>query len=169
MKQRIAEIIERENLTSAKFATLIGIQPSAVSHILSGRNNASLDVAQKILNTFRTINPDWLILGVGNMYRESHKSTDKQNIESNNPLFKPQMPSLFPENPTSHTEYLKENKLNHIEKNPDLKPKPESQNISGPFTEKKEIPQVTPVQEKKIRNIIIYYTDNTFEEFKAQV
>ena len=41
---RITQIMEREGLTSSKFAEAIGIQRSAMSHILNGRNNVSLDV-----------------------------------------------------------------------------------------------------------------------------
>jgi transcriptional regulator with XRE-family HTH domain len=175
MKNRIAEIIEKENLTSARFANQIGIQPSAVSHILSGRNNPSLDVAQKILNTYRTINPDWLILGVGTMYREVNKNFEKQVVESINPQFKPQMPSLFPEDPVIHTEYVKENGINSTERNVPTDVQPEK-HVSGTLSNEKhqnnELKQNTelitpiPMQQKKIRNVIIYYTDNTFEELK---
>ena len=46
---RITQIMEREGLTPSKFAEAIGIQRSAMSHILNGRNNVSLDVLIKIL------------------------------------------------------------------------------------------------------------------------
>ena len=36
---RITQIMDREGLTSSKFAEEIGIQRSAMSHILNGRNN----------------------------------------------------------------------------------------------------------------------------------
>ena len=49
---RITQIMEREGLTSSKFAEAIGIQRSAMSHILNGRNNVSLDVLIKILSKF---------------------------------------------------------------------------------------------------------------------
>ena len=44
---RITQIMEREGLTPSKFAEAIGIQRSAMSHILNGRNNVSLDVLIK--------------------------------------------------------------------------------------------------------------------------
>lgn len=68
-RQRIEKIISNENMTAKQFATEVGIQAGTISNILSGRNNPSLDVMQKILNRFRTLNSDWLILGVGSMYR----------------------------------------------------------------------------------------------------
>ena len=48
MKERIAQIIQKEDMTAAQFAEKIGISPSSLSHILSGRNNPSLEVVMKI-------------------------------------------------------------------------------------------------------------------------
>ena len=47
MKDRILAVMEHEGLTPSKFAEAIGIQRSAMSHIISGRNNPSLDVLIK--------------------------------------------------------------------------------------------------------------------------
>lgn len=66
---RITQIMEREGLTPSKFAEAIGIQRSAISHILNGRNNASLDVLIKILERFRYVDTDWLLFGKGEMER----------------------------------------------------------------------------------------------------
>ena len=67
MKDRIAHIIRAKNLTAAEFAVRLGIQPSNVSHLLSGRNNPSLDFVKKLKETFPEYNLDWLILGPGPM------------------------------------------------------------------------------------------------------
>src|ERR1035437_9611812 len=73
-KERIERIMLKEEMNSAVFAAEIGIQGSTLSHILNGRNNPSLDVLKKILNRFRTVSSDWLILGVGSMYRNEKQS-----------------------------------------------------------------------------------------------
>ena len=73
-KERIEKIMQLEEMNSAVFAAEIGIQGSTLSHILNGRNNPSLDVLKKILNRFRTVSSDWLILGVGSMYRSEKQS-----------------------------------------------------------------------------------------------
>jgi transcriptional regulator with XRE-family HTH domain len=67
MKDRIAHIIRAKNLTAAEFAVRLGIQPSNVSHLLSGRNNPSLDFVKKLKETFPEYNLDWIIMGVGPM------------------------------------------------------------------------------------------------------
>jgi transcriptional regulator with XRE-family HTH domain len=67
MKDRIAHIMRAKNLKASDFATMLGIQPSAVSHILAGRNKPSLEIVRKIKETFPEYNLDWIILGSGPM------------------------------------------------------------------------------------------------------
>lgn len=67
MKDRIAHIIRAKNLTAAEFALKLGIQPSNVSHLLSGRNNPSLDFVKKLKETFPEYNLDWIVFGNGPM------------------------------------------------------------------------------------------------------
>ena len=173
MKNRIAEIIEKEKLTSLKFANLIGIQPSAVSHILAGRNNPSMDVIQKILNTFRTINSDWLILGVGSMYRETGEISKRQSVEVKIAPNKPQMPSLFKDELENDTEYRKENEsttVQHFQS---------SQNQSATFeryTDNKnpeskhhETETKATLPKRIVKKMIIYYSDSTFEEYNMSL
>lgn len=69
METRINKLIGSENLTPTKFADIIGVQRSAISHILSGRNKPSFDLIQRILTKFPRINAEWLIVGKGEMYK----------------------------------------------------------------------------------------------------
>lgn len=70
-RQRLEQVIESEKMTAKQFAQEVGIQAGTISNILSGRNNPSLDVLQRVLNRFRALSSDWLILGVGPMYRQN--------------------------------------------------------------------------------------------------
>ena len=74
---RIEEIRNNHQLTSASFATKIGVQRSAMSHILSGRNKPSLDFLIKIHDAFDEVNLEWLILG-----RPSSLSKDSENLSN---------------------------------------------------------------------------------------
>lgn len=75
IKDRIQKFLEIENINPSKFAEEVGIQRSAISHILSGRNNPSLEVIQKILKRFSYINAEWLILGKGEMFKQEREPT----------------------------------------------------------------------------------------------
>lgn len=70
-RQRLEQVIDSEKMTAKQFAQEVGIQAGTISNILSGRNNPSLDVLQRVLNRFRTLSSDWLILGIGPMYRQN--------------------------------------------------------------------------------------------------
>lgn len=70
MKDRIIEFLRKENKTAIQFAAEIGVQPSSISHILSGRNNPSLDFVIKMLSKYPYISSDWLLFGKGNMFNQ---------------------------------------------------------------------------------------------------
>ena len=83
MKDRIAHIMRSKNLKSTDFASLLGIQPSGVSHILAGRNKPSLDFVKKVKETFPEYNLDWIIFGTGPMttsepYKEAFIEAQKE-------------------------------------------------------------------------------------------
>lgn len=76
MVNRILQILKEENLTASQFADAIDVQRSSMSHILSGRNNPSLDFVHKILKAFPSLNTDWLMFGKGSMYSVNNESTE---------------------------------------------------------------------------------------------
>lgn len=78
---RLRLILDKEGLTSSQFAKIIGYRPSSISHILSGRNKPGFDFIREILKKFDTINPEWLILGRGEMYKTTDNVID-DNRES---------------------------------------------------------------------------------------
>ena len=61
--ERIKRIISDSGLSNSSFADKIGVPRSSISHILSGRNNPSLDLIIKILRNFDDINADFLLKG----------------------------------------------------------------------------------------------------------
>lgn len=63
IKERLAHILRAKNLTATQFAEMMHIQPSNVSHLLSGRNKPSLDFLVKIKEIFPEYSFDWIILG----------------------------------------------------------------------------------------------------------
>lgn len=70
MKDRLLNLLELEQITPSRFADLIGVQRSSVSHVISGRNKPSFDFLQKTLKAFPGLKADWLMLGEGSMYEQ---------------------------------------------------------------------------------------------------
>lgn len=56
------------NMSAKQFASEIGVQPSGMSHILSGRNNPSLDFVMKVAKRFPQVSIEWLLFGKGSMF-----------------------------------------------------------------------------------------------------
>jgi transcriptional regulator with XRE-family HTH domain len=71
MKERLLEFLRKENKSSAQLAEEIGVQASGISHILSGRNNPSLDFVLKMLEKYQFLSTDWLLFGKGSMYKDA--------------------------------------------------------------------------------------------------
>lgn len=67
MKDRITQFLAKEGISPAEFADKIGVQRSSVSHVLNGRNYPSASFIQKMLISYKTLNPRWLLLGEGPM------------------------------------------------------------------------------------------------------
>ena len=69
-------------LSNSSFADKIGVPRSSISHILSGRNNPSLDLIIKILRNFDDINADFILKGeaLPPIDKDSKKDLDNKNM-----------------------------------------------------------------------------------------
>lgn len=63
MTDRLQVILQREGITAAKFASALGVQPSALSHLLSGRNKPSYDFITRFIMAYPAYNIEWLLVG----------------------------------------------------------------------------------------------------------
>lgn len=141
MRERIKMVMDREGLTPAKFAEEIGIQRSAMSHIMNGRNNPSLDVLVKILERFTYVDSDWLLFGKGNMIRNLIQN--EPDLFTNTPINLPEV-QVVPEN---RKEIRVDTPVNSV---------------------KQPVIERIIQEEKPSRNvskIMIFYSDNTFDTF----
>ncbi len=147
MKDRIKLIMDRENLTPARFADRLQINRAVISHILTGRNNPSLDVVTRILSEMDYINPEWLLNGKGTIYKAGVGAEAL-----------PKEPDLFHQDDRKHHETY----TNTEKPSETALPAPENRLQT---TDSKEVTvSKTPV--KEIAQIIVYYTDQTFETFR---
>ena len=69
MKEKLQELLDRENLRPGQLAERLDVNPASISHILKGRNKPGIEFLQKILRAFPKLNPDWLLLDSKQMYR----------------------------------------------------------------------------------------------------
>lgn len=144
MKDRILAFLQNENKSYAQFAEEIGVQPSGISHILSGRNNPSLDFVIKMLHKYPSLSADWLLFGRGPMHRYLSQ------------------PTLFDMEALSGS----------TEADFDDRP-PEVNSEASNASEGPESPSVEEIissekslnHQRKISRVLFFYSDKTFTEY----
>ena len=141
MKERLLEFLKAENKSSAQLAEEIGVQPSGISHILSGRNYPSLDFVLKMFEKYQFLSTDWLLFGKGSMYKDI------------------QMQTLFDET----TFVNKENDIKLL-KNESRKSEIEFQDVrKDEQTKDSAVP--TKNKTSIVEKIVWFYDNNIFEEY----
>ena len=71
--KRLKKLLEYYELSASALADKIGVQRSSISHLLSGRNNPSLDFVMRVQQHFPGISFEWLIKGKGKLGTVSEK------------------------------------------------------------------------------------------------
>lgn len=160
MKERIKEIIEAESLNSSKFAEVIGVQKSSISHILSGRNKPSLDIVLKVLRQFRTISSEWLLFGTGEMYKTAGTGSTTKKILEQKKLFEElaEEVEVREETRTSETKthQPEEEKIQET-----VKPK---QEINVQQTQN-PVSQIQTKSDDGVDKIVIFFSNRTFKDY----
>ncbi len=141
MNERIRQFLIAENKTSAQLAEEIGVQPSGISHILSGRNHPSLDFVLKVLEKYPFLSTDWLLFGRGSMYKEDKMQT----------LFDVEVAE-----PTENESLKRESMVHNPEDGQD---NVKNSNLLGKFSSKVNSGAV------EVERIVWFYNDNSFEEY----
>lgn len=141
IKDRIAHIIRAKNLTATQFAEMMQIQPSNVSHLLSGRNKPSLDFLIKLKDVFPEYSFDWIILGKKPITLSERTQSVKEELQNNDQF------------PIVETSSNFGDIFSVAEKS--------DQDTINTITETKM------EQSKQVKQIVYIYDDNTFEIYSS--
>ena len=76
LRDRINEVRDHYRLSNRGFAEAIGAKPAATNNYLNGTKEPSLEFVDKILSTYVDVSAEWLLRGVGSMFKED-KPTDE--------------------------------------------------------------------------------------------
>lgn len=142
MKEKLNILLREKGHTATSLARLLEIQPSAISHILSGRNKPSFDLVVKILRLFPDINPDWLLLDGSTIFRSAPSSDSS-------------MSSVTPATFSSSTELRFDEELNTESTARENSEKNAHSSIFQNFVR----------GGKRIERVIILYSDRSFESY----
>lgn len=75
MEERIRQIIEYYNISIRQFEQKISVSDGLIHKALARKSGLKSDTLAKILDIFPQVNPDWLLLGKGEMLRVSSPET----------------------------------------------------------------------------------------------
>ncbi len=143
---RFKMLMDREQLTAGAFADKIGVSGATISHILSGRNRyPSAEVMLKLTDSYQGLNLNWLLTGQGDPGIDMGSG------------------SLLPETPASSTPEMSMPASQLDENVTDSTKDADAQKYRKDFG-------LTPtaadkVLKRKIREIRVFYDDNTYETF----
>ncbi|MBP6429383.1 MAG: helix-turn-helix domain-containing protein [Bacteroidales bacterium] len=197
MQERILLLMKSFGMNPTEFADEIGVQRSSISHILSGRNNPSLDLVTKILNRFPEIDSNWLVLGKGSLVVKSEEKSEKiENNETSKPsnnLFEQDSNDLFSDNQSNNSSKGDKNTIDELQRkieilekrsaeketqstilennviNRDIDVAREKVEVKNREDERVDIIQkadssLNSNSNKHIKKVIIFYSDNSYEE-----
>lgn len=85
INSRILQIIDYLGKTRYKIAQETGVSEAVLNNIDKGKNKASIDVIEKILNNYSVIDPMWLITGQGSMLKSNQDVPVNKSNEDKDP------------------------------------------------------------------------------------
>ncbi len=175
-----------KNITAKQFAEEIGIQPSGMSHIMSGRNNPSLDFVSKVIRRYPEIDANWLLMGKGEMYsgvKDGGVGMIKEETvqESAPTLFSVDAMPPAPSSSLSTPSVAESNSVfaTEMDNNPSRVEKKESRESSGEWElqslhdnvdmerhQERDVQKEEPATGRRLVKILFFYDDRTFEEYR---
>ena len=147
--------MERLQLKPGQFARMLDINPAIISHILAERNKPGVDLLQRILSNFPQVNPDWLLLDSGEMFRNpqsnKHPAAPERltTEQSEQTLFASDAQTGI-QSATHPNSANSANTSNGVER-PDLTQLSTKANPAAPH--------------KAVTQVVLFYADGTFDSF----
>ena len=162
-RERIELLMKSYGLTPSQFADRTGIQRASVSHIISGRNKPSLEVLQKIYEAFPELDIKWLMTGRGEEPVVSALGGPSDAADVENSLFSSVQESVqvqqpLPVQPKAVPEVAEQPRQTKVQS-------VVSRQAAERPPKRVAAPRVLQSQnnEKRIKEIRVFYTDGTYE------
>lgn len=160
--ERLLEIIRVKNLNNIQFCSITGISPASLSHITSNRSKPTLTILRNVIAGFPDINPEWIMMGTGPMFRGDHGGVQKSDLDGTESAGKKEsdgMPSLFGDDEADE-------KVGFTPAKPRQENSWTVQPVSGSIEDivKKTLTVVQKPQ-RKIVEVRIFFDDGTYESF----
>jgi transcriptional regulator with XRE-family HTH domain len=148
--EQIRYLMNHYKLSATQLADKLGIQRSTISHLLSGRNNPSIDLLRRIISNFTDINEAWLLSGHGSPLKSAKESSS--DLKSVN-------------NEQTTIDTLVNNDTNQAKDTFVTKETASDTDVNNTKFQKDNVPFVN---NEDIEQILVFYTDGTFKYFRPR-
>ena len=141
--------MEEQHMNQQVFANLIETSPATLSSIFTGRTKPTINIVEAIKKKLPSINTDWLMMGVGNMYIDDNSTPSTAGDTTQQSAHQSYEPVLNFDQPVAE----------HF--NPSY-----SQGMRNASTEKPApVVKIVDKEPRKVTEIRVYYDDQTYETF----
>lgn len=165
---RIKSFISVKELAVSQFADTCQIPRPTVSQLLNGRNKkVSDEIISKIHNAYPSLSVNWLLFGEGDMFVSSgniDSSSNNRSLENLNFEDDPMMICEDENLSNSNLVSESEDPVKYISSN-SLSETPEF-DVKKAILGNRNIESSNGNSERKVVNIIVFYSDNSFEYFR---
>ncbi len=144
-KERLVKLMDLQEMNAKQFAAEVGIQPGTISNIIKDRNKPSLEVLQRVMRRFPQVNPEWLMMGVGSIYRQNNDSQQ----------------TLFDIAPIEDTVQLEAEKRHQERQEREI---PKTSTL--PLTAMAMMAAQPDSKPRRVKKITILFDDGTFQELE---
>lgn len=176
-KERIEYIMLEKQLSNTEFCAVTNIAPATLSHILGKRSKPTLAILRNIVTGFPDLNPEWVLLGSGEMYRQSASTSinmeEEHDPDDGTSLFSPVtdgtdvfegMNDIFGNVPSSSSPV-------RAQERPQQYKRPVAEKSEAPVQSLSDIVRETlslvQKPQRKIVEVRIFFDDGTFETFSS--
>ncbi len=161
MREKLLDLMKSEGLKPSQLAEMLEINPAGISHLMAGRNKPSFDFLKKMLMKFPRLNPDWLLLDSGPMYREvTNTANSADNISP-----RVGATSGQPTKPAADREFTLFGSASPVTPR-QVQPSAPAPEATAPSSDNPQLPfGAMPRSGAAVRRIVILYDDHTFESY----
>lgn len=163
MKERILQIMRKENMTQQDFAKAIEVSPASLSNIFNGKTNPTNNHVNAIHRRFPNISINWLMFGEGDMYTTVANKTN----EAVGPLWESleERTVSSPESGNTGGTTLRTNASGALSDVKENAGNAETQADTAATPVVREIVKYIDKPQRRITEIRIFFDDGTFEVF----
>lgn len=159
VSQRIGELIEELAISNKDFAEKVDVAPAIISHVLSGRNKASLHLIQQITNVYTNVNLGYLLHGNGQLFNTN--SEDPTSTSTPNGASLPAGTRVVSEPMGAPIHRPSQDEPASTNLNPEEVPSDSAkEELTNVYS------NVNTLEKKEIERIVIFYSDKSFEEYR---